>query len=262
MPTKRSAPEVILQQSPKLILLVLFALLVTACNPSGLLRTLTTGTSTPRSELLVSTPTVFSTNSLSSSASSLKSVVVQRRDGDLTILPKGDVAFAETWEVHFVGGPYRNAYRWISLAGISDITKWGLSEAGQAYLETNTGEPQTFWVSQQNGNETVRWYFPETTDQTRTFILRYTLNGAIRLTPNTSEFFWKFIESDRAYTINSSNVIVHLPSAFQTNQIAATTYQDAVERLGAYVIDGESVGFNGGPFAAGVEWEIRVQYPH
>jgi Predicted membrane protein (DUF2207) N-terminal domain len=246
------------------LVLVLFAVFVLAtCSQAPTLGPTTAPllAGTPPTPSLTSTATVVPFAAVASSTASPKSVVALRRDADLTISDRDAVRFVETWEVQFVGGPYHYAFRWISLVGISDTTSWAVSEAGHAYLEADSGAPDTFWVFKENGNKKITWYFPETTDQTRTFVLRYTLNGAIRSNPNTREFFWKFIESNRAYAINSARVLLHLPSPFQTDQLAAATYRDGVETSDAHVIDGETVGFNGGPFAPGVEWEIRLQFP-
>jgi len=40
-----------------------------------------------------------------------RSVVVDRRDGVITIQQNGDVEFVETWQVRFIGGPFRFAFR-------------------------------------------------------------------------------------------------------------------------------------------------------
>jgi Predicted membrane protein (DUF2207) N-terminal domain len=255
------APGVFSQHPAYVLIVLLLASLMTACNNTILSQGTASGTVTLPTGSPTSTGTIIPFAAVPSSTASSKSVVVSRRDADLTISDKNEVHFVETWEVRFVGGAFHNAFRWISLAGIGDITNWAVSEAGQAYLEIDSGAPHTFWVSEENGDKKITWYFPETTDQTRTFILRYTLNGAIRFNPNTREFFWKFIESNRAYTISSAHVLVHLPSAFQTNQLATATYEDGVETLDAHVVNGETVGFDGGPFAPGVEWEIRLQFP-
>lgn len=44
-----------------------------------------------------------------------RSIVVDRRDGVITIQPNGNVEFVETWQVRFIGGPFRQGFREIPL---------------------------------------------------------------------------------------------------------------------------------------------------
>ncbi len=192
-----------------------------------------------------------------------KSVTVERRDGDITILQNGDVQVVETWVVHFIGGPFQYAFRSIPLNRVVDITDWGVSEGGTAYREDANRAPGTFSLLDKDGEQKITWYFAPTTDATRTFQLRYTLKGALRIYDEGDQFFWKFIESDRAYAIQSATVVVHLPGTFSLDELRAVTYYDAEEAAGeASLRDGSTVVFSGGPFPGGTEWEIRAQWPH
>ncbi|MDQ5853521.1 MAG: DUF2207 domain-containing protein [Chloroflexota bacterium] len=192
-----------------------------------------------------------------------RSVEVERRDARITIQPSGDVRFVETWEVNFIGGPFRFAFRSIPLDRVTDITDWRVSEDGQQYAENGSENPNTFDVTTENGERKITWYFPETSDATRTFLLEYTLRGALRIYPDGDQFFWKFIESDRDYTINSSQVLLTLPAAFAANQLRSTTYLNGTEQQeAARPFDQQTVEFIGGPFPSGTEWELRTQFPH
>ncbi len=183
-----------------------------------------------------------------------KSVLVQRRDGDITILANGDAQFVETWEVQFIGGPFTFAFRSIPLGRLTDIADWGVSENGDAYQQSEGDSPNTFTVSSEGGEKKITWHFPQTTDATRTFTLSYTVKGAIRLADSGDELFWKFVESDRAYSINTSRVVVHLPVAFEAGQLEVNT--------AGRVVDGQTVEYSGGPFEPGAVWEIQVRFPH
>ena len=191
-----------------------------------------------------------------------KSVVVERRDADMTIHTDGSVEVVETWSVQFQGGPFRFAFREIPFNRISSLRFEGVSEKGIEYTRAGTQEPNTFRVDFASGGRTIYWYFEPATNQTRTFQLRYTLQDALRIYNDGDQFWWQFIEADRAYPIEASRVTVHLPSNFPQDQIIATTYENFHETNGAQVVNGNTVGFNGGPFGQGVSWEIRVQFPH
>jgi hypothetical protein len=129
-------------------------------------------------------------------------------------------------------------------------------------VREGTERPTTYRVDIDKGGRTIYWYFPPAMNETRTFELRYTLHDALRLYDDGDQFWWKFIEDERGYPIQSSRVTVHLPAEFPTDEILATTYENGTETNGAQVVNGSTVEFMGGPFADGVEWEIRVQFPH
>ena len=57
-------------------------------------------------------------------AAQSKSVVVERRDGDIIILENGDVQVIETWKTRFIGGPFRFAFRVIPLSRVEAIDSW------------------------------------------------------------------------------------------------------------------------------------------
>lgn len=191
-----------------------------------------------------------------------RSVIVQRRDADMTINTDGSVNVVETWVVDFQGGPFRFAFRTIPFNRITSLVFDGVSENGKPYTRADTEQPGTYSGESARGERTITWFFPPTTNATRTFELRYTMTDALRIYDGGDQFWWKFIEADRAYPIQSSTVTVHLPGEFPTDQILAATYTNGVETGGAEILDGSTVQFTGGTFPPDTEWEIRVQFPH
>lgn len=201
----------------------------------------------------------------SSALARSKSVVVQRRDGDITVLSNGDMRVVETWEVQFSGGPFTQAFRTIPLNRADDIFNWDIREGGprgRPFQQNDSAHAYTFTLDDHRREQTITWHFPATTNASRTFALSYTVRGALRIYPDGDQVFFKFIEADRQYTINSAHVAVHLPTTFATNQIKATTYMNTVESQAVSRVDGQTVEFTGGPFHSGDEWEIRAQFPH
>ena len=195
-------------------------------------------------------------------ASHAKRVDVLRRDGDITILPNGDVRVVETWEVQFIGGTFHYAYREIPLNHVEDITDWGVAEGSRQFVQSDSAEPYTFSLSPEDGAQRITWYFPELNDETHTFTLSYTLKQALWIDEDGDQFFWKFIEADRSYPIESSTVTVHLPGEFNPSSVKTLTYMNAEEGPVAQMLNKSTVRFRGGPFPGGTEWEIRVQWPH
>ncbi len=193
-----------------------------------------------------------------------KSVTVLRRDADITILDSGDVLVRETWEVQFHGGPFRFAFRSIPLNKVDAIVDWSVSENGQAYSRAygDDEDPHTYTLDYENGERKITWYFPPTTEQTRTFNLNYTLEGGLALYQEGDQFFWKFIESDRGYTINASRVTVHLPVNVSPGEMTIASFRNTQETSDGTALDGQTVVFEGGSFPSGTEWEIGVSFPH
>ncbi len=192
-----------------------------------------------------------------------KSVTVERRDGNYTIATDGTVQVIETWRVRFSGGPFRFAFRSIPLNRVQDIDGWGVSESGRTYRQASGEAPGTFTLLSENNERKITWYFDQTSDATRMFELRYTLHGALRIYPDGDQLFWKFIESDRAYTIEAARVLVTLPGSFRADQIRNTTYLNAAEETEtSRTLSATTVEFVGGPFPSDTEWEIRTTFPH
>jgi len=190
-----------------------------------------------------------------------RQVVVQRRDGRMEVATNGDVRVVETWQVRFVGGPFRFAFRSIPLNRVDAITDVRVAEPGQAFRESSGENAGTFEVDQ--GSEvTITWYFSPTSNSTRTFVLEYTLRGALRIYPDGDQIFWKFIEADREYPIQASRVLVSLPADFRPEQLTGADYLNGTPVGGMRTVDSRTVEFRGGPFGPGDEWEIRAQFPH
>ena len=142
--------------------------------------------------------------------------------------------------------------------------EWGVvSEGSQTWRENSSSSAGTYSLTDSGNERKITWYFTPTTNQTRTFTLSYTAHGAVRIYPEGDQFWWKFIESGRGYTISASRVTVHLPAAADVNKMRATTYLGSSEVPGAgRIADGSTFEFTSGPFSSGVEWELRAQFPH
>ncbi len=199
-------------------------------------------------------------------AQSDKSVVVRERSADLTISQNGDVRFVETWVVDFQKGPFTFAFREIPKNKLSDITAWSVRE-GDRVFQNSYGD-YTFSVDETTDAYKITWRFPATNQREKflsdphTFELQYTVRGATRIDPQGDQFWWKFVEGDRAYPIEAARVTLHLPQEFSADQLKATTYVNAAQAGGARVRDGKTIEFSGGPFSPKMEWEIRAQFPH
>ena len=199
----------------------------------------------------------------------------QRYDVDLAIAPDGSVAVTETQAIQFQG-TFQMGFRVIPTDRVTSVDNVSVAEVvnGQtvAYRPTQTQAANGFsTVSTDQGLE-IDWWFPPTTNAARTFVLRYTLHGALRIYDAGDQLQWKAIYADRGGPIAASAVTVHLPAdvpgnALQTSYSRYTADQDT--RANALPSDGtgqqtdpRTVHFGTGQLPTGTGVEVRVQFPH
>ena len=189
-----------------------------------------------------------------------KTATQTRRDVEVTIQKNGDVQVSETWEFRFTGGPFTFATRGIALNKVEAITDMSVSEGGRAYQLTPSGSTAgTYQVYREGNYQVIKWYYTPAMNQTRTFTIRYTLRGALRIYDGGDQFWWQIIEADRGYTINTANITVRLPASFPLDQLkAAVTLGNGI----ATIRDGQTIVFTANNLRDGEGLEVRVQFPH
>lgn len=203
-----------------------------------------------------------------------------RYDVDLDLKPDGLLSVAETQEIAFQGGPFRKGSRSIPLArtsGISDVRVSELrpgSREGQPRDEitytSGTSRARTFSVSRNEGNLLVEWWFESTTNASRTFLLRYAVQGGVRVYDGGDQVWWKAIYADRRGQVDASAVTLRFPSDVSPDTLRArhyrTTEDDAFgsdrEAGMGQMLDPRTVRFQTGALEAGAGAEIRAQFPH
>jgi hypothetical protein len=199
----------------------------------------------------------------------------QRYDVDLAIAPDGSVAVTETQTIQFQG-TFQMGFRVIPTDRVTSIDNVGVAEVvnGQTvpYRPTQTQTPNGFSTVPTDQGLEIDWWFPPTTNAARTFVLRYTLHGALRIYDAGDQLQWKAIYADRTGPVAASSVTVHLPgdvpgNALLTSYSRYTASQAA--RANALPSDGtgqqtdpRTVQFGTGQLPAGTGVEVRVQFPH
>lgn len=197
-----------------------------------------------------------------------KEITVEQRNCDVTILPNGDVQVVETWNVRFQKGRFSRVMHDISHEHITGVTGWEVRESGVQYRESPNDdpinyEPETYTIRTGEKTTTITWYFPKTQNSSRTFILKYTLQGALRVYPGGNDIFsWAAVERNHAYPITESQVVVHLPGAYDPSVVQGVSYRNQQQEPVQPRIDEQTVTFTGGSFDPGTSWNIRVQFPH
>lgn len=213
-------------------------------------------TATPTSEPTTVVPTTAPT--LAAPANS--QVTLTSRFADVSILANGDVRFKELWTAQFSGGPFDVALHSIPLAHTTGVTDWSVSEKDKDYAESSSGAPNTFTVTNDGKSAKLTWHFTPAANQTRYFLLSYTVHGSVVSTTNGNDWAWTVIESDRGYSIGPSEVNLHLPKNFPPSQITAAAELDGKATKSVQIFDG-SVLIDDGPFPSSSQWIVRVHYP-
>lgn len=188
---------------------------------------------------------------------------VTRRDYDMQIQADGTIDVSEIWEMDLTGGPFSNASYEIPHSQVTNITAWQVYEGDEAYEQNTSQEAGTFTVTPGDEATRIRWHFPLTTDQSRTFTLNYVLHGVLAIYPDADMFSWNVVQNERAYAIQSSQATVHFPETVDPANVQATTYLNEVEQQEpAPAIDAKTVVCTGGPFEPDTSWTIEIYFPH
>ena len=182
-------------------------------------------------------------------------------DTTLTILPNGDLHVLERQRINFTDGTFTFGFREIPLAKTGGITGISVSEPGVGvYREGGfSKDPFTFDVTQEGGDKSIRWYFPPTANQIRTFDIAYTVKDALRVYDTGDKLQWQAIAIDRDFPIREASVKVVLPAgaAFQiidSAGVLATWGQSA---------DGSSVTFLvNEPMSPTDSMEVGIEFTH
>jgi hypothetical protein len=182
-------------------------------------------------------------------------------DTTLTILPNGDLHVIERQRINFTDGTFTFGFREIPLAKTGGITGISVSEPGVGVYSQGGFSQQsfTFDVTREGGDQSIRWYFPPTTNQIRTFDIAYTVKDALRVYDSGDKLQWQAIATDRDFPIREASVKVVLPSgaAFQlidSAGVAATWSQSA---------DGSSVTFLANePMSPSDSMEVGIEFTH
>jgi uncharacterized membrane protein YgcG len=201
-----------------------------------------------------------------------RSVTWQNYDVDLAIQPDGSIVVTETQTIAFTG-TYQQGYRLVPLdrtTGVTDVRVAEVVNGQPVQYSQGSGQPGTYSARVGNDGLQVDWWFPPTSNSMRTFVLRYTANGAVRMYDGGDQLQWRAIYADRAGLIGAGVVTAHLPA-----DVAATSVQSAWYRyssqgpLGALpvaaqgtLVDARTVRFQVGQLPANQGAEVRVQFPH
>ncbi len=184
---------------------------------------------------------------------------------DLRVEPNGDVRVTETLKYVYQQGVYRFGYAFIPRGrtdGIADVEVW---EGNQRYRPTTAADaeeqPFTYRVQENALNDRleIRWFYPSTYRNARTFTLKYTLRHAVRIYPAGDQLWAVAIGGEHASTIYIARAIIHLPVDVTPSDLLLAAHGVAAE---TEVLDSRTVQFFAYELAPGEWLEVRIQWPH
>ena len=187
---------------------------------------------------------------------------VERRDRDLTITPNGEVQVVETWELDLTGGPFSNASFDIPHDRLTGLDGWSVREGEAEYQHASNQQAHTFDVVDKGDHTRLSWYFPVTTDQTRTFTIGYMVQGGVYIDAAGDQLSWALSEAERPYTVNAAHVTVHLPSAVASEQVEAMAECAPATLEPTIAPQAGGVTASGGPFEPDEACTLHVTFPH
>ncbi len=188
-----------------------------------------------------------------------RSVAFARRDAEITLQANGDARFVETWEVKFTGGPFTNATRAVGTRNVEGISDVAVAEGAQTFTQSSSGNANTFSVTLESSQTSIKWFYAPATDQTRTFRISYTMRGVIRQYEGGDQFWPEVIESNKPSDVPNSTITLRLPTTFTLDQIKA---QASLARAQVSIPDGKTVVVKTNPVFRAETLEVRVQFPH
>ncbi len=180
-----------------------------------------------------------------------KSLEWTRLDADVTVLQNGDLQVKETNVIHFTSGTFTFGYRDIDMQRIDNITGVSVTENGQP-LKIETGMTGT-------NKYRIKYYFSTAQNQTRTFVINYTAQGATRYYAGGDQVYWTGVYADRSgFAAQNSKLTITLPSGATASEIGAYGPRASVTGKGESVV----VATASESIPSGQEFEIRAQFPH
>lgn len=197
-----------------------------------------------------------------------RSYYYDRVDADFDIKTNSTVVTTEKITFDF-SGTYHSAWRDINLNKITAITDIIVLD-GETLLPLKYSQKQldkldakswgyyTSW--RENGKQNIEWYY-NLSNTKHTWILRYTLHGAITFGREQDRFYWN-VFTDYSEPVINASVTVHLPDSFTNEQIVAVAYTTPNHRLaGTYSADTRASQFTADNFAPQDDFTIDVGWP-
>ena len=188
----------------------------------------------------------------------------EHREAALTLSADRRLTTNDTWTVRFGTVPQRQFF--VSVGSVDDVNDFTASENATPYTASGSQADQTYEVQRTVGTDNVKtyfiyWHFPATADQTRTFLLRYSLQGFVRDTTDGKQVFRYPFYGGGGGAVGSEHLSIKLPRSYDPSQLSAQMQANGADLAGARVVDGQTIEVSAQNLASGSLWSVEVRYP-
>jgi len=213
--------------------------------------------------------TLFMGSTSSARAATLdRSYVYDQIQYQFNVEKETTVRVEESQTYHFQG-EYHQGNRNISLSGVDVIDTVSVKDmdTGQLFVYSNSRLDKTdpssyghYATYRENGKFIIEWYYA-TLDTTHTWMLQYTLHGAVNFLDDKDELYWNLF-TEYGVPVRAVQATVILPEDFPSTTIQALWYTDPVEAAGGITYPNtHTILFSGQNFPALSKATIAVGWP-
>ena len=176
---------------------------------------------------------------------------------EATIQQNGTIEFRETRQYQFEGSFSWADYK-LPKAGFDEIQNIRVSEQSEDYQLSDSEEPGTFNISENDNEVVITWYY-EATDTVRSFDLSYNLSGAILHGQEWSELFWTWIGSGREKNTPYFEVNIRFPKELQPDSLYY--WSRAPSDLIQFSHNGSTLNFQAEALSGNQSVPVRILMP-
>ncbi len=203
-----------------------------------------------------------------------KSARYSNFDVSLTLRDDGSYHVVETQEVTFEGGSFSLGHRDIPtdrMTGIegvrvSEKTKTGTVMYHRVDLADLPNDAHTFSVLNTSGELTLYWNFSPATDESKTFVVEYDVDGALRVyadhDPPREQIWWSAFGSEltKETPVDAASMTVTLPQAVALDDVLLG--EDGKEKPADHSTDGRVFTWSQQEFHSGDDYTVRLEFPN
>ncbi len=136
---------------------------------------------------------------------------------EVQINPDGTLRLTQHYTYVF-DGDFSWANVELKKSGFSAIRDIQVSEGGQHFTNRNSEDPGTFLVEESDEAFNIKWFY-EAEDEERVFTVTYTLENAIVIGPEWSEFFWNYVAAGREKSTKEIYISIDLPNSVEAQNL-------------------------------------------
>ncbi len=196
-----------------------------------------------------------------------------RFDVNIQVQADGSYHVEERQVVDFGDRTYRTAFAELPLDRAEAIKAVEISENRDGRVipydrvaEAGFGpsRQESFTVSRDASGLAVNWAYPPTSNGTRSFVLSYDVDGALRVYPDNDppnqQVWWTGVSRDTTDVgpVREASITIELPQAVPLDQVVLG--DDTVD-VAAYTDDGQTWTWTARDLGTGDAFDARIQFP-